>query len=199
MYAFVYGLSTGFSLIVAIGAQNVFVLKQGLKQQSIFLVCFICALSDSLLILAGVLGMSKLVVDFPQIVSIAKYVGAAFLTCYGLIHLWSALKNKDEMTTDTHPQQSLYRIVMTCLALTWLNPHVYLDTLFLVGSISVKFQDVALQFAIGVILASWIFFFTLGYGARILLPLLKKAQTWRYLNFIIAVIMWMIAYRLLES
>ncbi|MEB3766441.1 LysE/ArgO family amino acid transporter [Acinetobacter sp. MD2] len=197
MYAFLYGLSTGFSLIIAIGAQNVFVLKQGLKKQSIFWVCLICALSDSLLILAGVLGMSKVVVKFPQVVMIAKYTGAIFLVSYGLIHLISAIKNNDRFVLGTEQHQSLYRVVLTCLAFTWLNPHVYLDALFLVGSISLQFESFAWQFAIGVILASWIFFFSLGYGARLLLPLLKKAGTWRYLNFLIALIMWGIAYRLL--
>lgn len=199
MHAFIYGLSTGFSLIIAVGAQNVFVLKQGLKKQYIFWVCLICALSDSLLIAGGVSGMAKIVSDFPQIVVIAKYIGVVFLAGYGGLHLIAAIQNKEEFILDSEKKQSFYRIILTCLAFTWLNPHVYLDTLFLIGSISVQFQHAALQFALGVILSSWIFFFALGYGARILLPWVTKAGTWRYLNFGIACIMWGIAWRLLEG
>lgn len=197
MQAFAYGLSTGFSLIIAIGAQNVFVLKQGLKQQHIFWVCFICALSDSLLIAAGVSGMTKVVSDFPQIVVVARYVGVIFLFCYGVLHFITAIQNKDKLALGSEQTQSLFRTMMICLAFTWLNPHVYLDTLFLIGSISIQFQQKAL-FAIGVILSSWMFFFSLGYGARFLLPWVQKAQTWRYLNLGIGVLMWGIAWRLLE-
>ncbi|UUM29013.1 LysE/ArgO family amino acid transporter [Acinetobacter colistiniresistens] len=197
MTAFFYGLGIGFSLILAIGAQNAFVLKQGLKQQHVFWVCLICALSDSILIYLGVTGFSKIVIDFPLIVTIAKYFGAAFLFLYGLRNFYSAIKNSSALNPSDIEKDSLLKIIGMCLAFTWLNPHVYLDTVILVGSISVQFVDQLYLFAAGTILASWIFFFALGYGARVLLPLFKKASSWRVLDVVVGLMMWAIATKLL--
>ncbi|ENX36226.1 hypothetical protein F889_00385 [Acinetobacter colistiniresistens] len=197
MTAFFYGLGIGFSLILAIGAQNAFVLKQGLKQQHVFWVCLICALSDSILIYLGVTGFSKIVVDFPLIVTIAKYFGAAFLFFYGLRNFYSAIKNSSALNPSDIEKDSLLKIIGMCLAFTWLNPHVYLDTVILVGSISVQFVDQLYLFAAGTILASWIFFFALGYGARALLPLFKKASSWRVLDVLVGLMMWAIATKLI--
>ncbi|MCU4578430.1 LysE/ArgO family amino acid transporter [Acinetobacter courvalinii] len=197
MTAFFYGLGIGFSLILAIGAQNAFVLKQGLKQQHVFWVCLICALSDSILIYLGVTGFSKIVVDFPLIVTLAKYFGAAFLFLYGLRNFYSAIKNNSGLNPSEIEKDSLLKIIGMCLAFTWLNPHVYLDTVILVGSISVQFADQIYLFAAGTILASWIFFFALGYGARALLPLFKKASSWRVLDVLVGLMMWAIATKLL--
>ncbi|MBJ9957972.1 LysE/ArgO family amino acid transporter [Acinetobacter courvalinii] len=197
MTAFFYGLGIGFSLILAIGAQNAFVLKQGLKQQHVFWVCLICALSDSILIYLGVTGFSKIVVDFPLIVTLAKYFGAAFLFLYGLRNFYSAIKNNSGLNPSEIEKDSLLKIIGMCLAFTWLNPHVYLDTVILVGSISVQFADQIYLFAAGTILASWIFFFALGYGARALLPLFKKASSWRILDVLVGLMMWAIATKLL--
>lgn len=197
MTAFFYGLGIGFSLILAIGAQNAFVLKQGLKQQHVFWVCLICALSDSILIYLGVTGFSKIVVDFPLIVTLAKYFGAAFLFLYGLRNFYSAIQNNSELNPSEIEKDSLLKIIGMCLAFTWLNPHVYLDTVILVGSISVQFADQIYLFAAGTILASWIFFFALGYGARALLPLFKKASSWRVLDVLVGLVMWAIATKLL--
>ncbi|WP_312050335.1 LysE/ArgO family amino acid transporter [Acinetobacter courvalinii] len=197
MTAFFYGLGIGFSLILAIGAQNAFVLKQGLKQQHVFWVCLICALSDSILIYLGVTGFSKIVVDFPLIVTLAKYFGAAFLFLYGLRNFYSAIQNNSGLNPSEIEKDSLLKIIGMCLAFTWLNPHVYLDTVILVGSISVQFADQIYLFAAGTILASWIFFFALGYGARALLPLFKKASSWRVLDVLVGLIMWAIATKLL--
>lgn len=197
MTAFFYGLGIGFSLILAIGAQNAFVLKQGLKQQHVFWVCLICALSDSILIYLGVMGFSKIVIDFPLIVSIAKYFGAAFLFLYGLRNFYSAINNNSALNPSEIEKDSLLKIIGMCLAFTWLNPHVYLDTVILVGSISVQFADHLYWFAAGTIFSSWIFFFALGYGARVLLPWFKKASSWRILDVLVGLMMWAIATKLL--
>lgn len=193
MSAFVYGLGIGFSLILAIGAQNAFVLKQGLKQQHVFWVCFICALSDSILIYLGVTGFSKIVVNFPLILIVSKYFGAAFLFLYGLRNFYSALKSTSSLNPSDIEKDSLLKIIGMCLAFTWLNPHVYLDAIILIGSISVQFSDQLYLFAAGTILASWIFFFSVGYGAKMLLPLFKKATSWKILEVLIGVTMWTIA------
>ncbi|MCP4433507.1 MAG: LysE family transporter, partial [Gammaproteobacteria bacterium] len=136
MDTFVYGFSLGFSLILAIGAQNAFVLKQGLKSEHVFLVCFICALSDAVLIVAGVGGFHLLVARFPDIVTLARYGGAAFLLAYGLLSFRTALLTKHNLKPSESSVSSAYRAAITCLAFTWLNPHVYLDTVVLLGSIS---------------------------------------------------------------
>lgn len=193
MSAFVYGLGIGFSLILAIGAQNAFVLKQGLKQQYVFWVCFICALSDSILIYLGVTGFSKIVVNFPLILIVSKYFGAAFLFLYGLRNFYSALKSTSSLNPSDIEKDSLLKIIGMCLAFTWLNPHVYLDAIILIGSISVQFSDQLYLFAAGTILASWIFFFSVGYGAKMLLPLFKKATSWKILDVLIGVTLWTIA------
>ncbi|SPL70567.1 LysE/ArgO family amino acid transporter [Acinetobacter stercoris] len=193
MSAFIYGLGTGFSLILAIGAQNAFVLKQGLKKQHVFWVCLICALSDSILIGLGVTGFSKIIQQYPLIVDVAKYFGASFLFFYGLKNLYAAFKQTAVLNPSNIEPESLFKIIGLCLAFTWLNPHVYLDTVILVGSISVQFAQDYIQFAVGAMLASWIFFFGLGYAARFLLPLFQKAISWKILDFIIAILMWGIA------
>lgn len=193
MSAFVYGLGIGFSLILAIGAQNAFVLKQGLKQQYVFWVCFICALSDSILIYFGVTGFSKVIANFPFLLTVSKYFGAAFLFFYGLRNFYSAIKNSSSLNPSDIEKDSLLKIIGICLAFTWLNPHVYLDAIILIGSISVQFSDQLYQFAAGTILASWIFFFSVGYGAKMLLPLFKRATSWKILDVLIGITMWAIA------
>lgn len=193
MSAFLYGLGIGFSLILAIGAQNAFVLKQGLKQQYVFWVCFICALSDSILIYFGVTGFSKVIANFPLLLTVSKYFGAAFLFFYGLRNFYSAIKNSSSLNPSDIEKDSLLKIIGICLAFTWLNPHVYLDAIILIGSISVQFSDQLYQFAAGTILASWIFFFSVGYGAKMLLPLFKRATSWKILDVLIGITMWTIA------
>lgn len=192
MTAFFYGLGIGFSLILAIGAQNAFVLKQGLKRQHVFWVCLVCALSDSVLIYLGIIGFSQMIISFPMIVTLAKYFGALFLFLYGAKHFYAALQ-----ASALHPSElendSLYTIIGLCLAFTWLNPHVYLDTVILVGSISVQFSQQRDLFAAGCMLASWLFFFALGYGARMLLPIFKSTRSWKILDIIIGLMMWTIA------
>lgn len=193
------GFAVGLSLIVAIGAQNAFVLKQGLKREHIFWVCVVCALSDSILILLGIFGFAQVIEHYPSIVMIAKYLGAAFLFFYGLQHAISALKAADALEPSDNSAEHLLQVVLVCLALTWLNPHVYLDTVVLIGSISTQYLTGKWWFALGAMLASWSFFFVLGYGAKVLLPWFKKPQAWQVLDALIALTMWGIALSLWMS
>lgn len=197
MVTFLTGLGVGFSLILAIGAQNAFVLKQGLKREYVLSVCFICALSDSILIYLGITGFSKIVVEFPLMTIFAQYFGAIFLFIYGLRSFYSAFRKNTRLDPSRIEKANIYRVLGTCLAFTWLNPHVYLDTVVLVGSISTNFTNELHIFAMGAILSSWIFFFSLGYGAKFLLPLFQNSISWKILDFLIGVIMWVIAINLL--
>lgn len=196
MSAFFYGLGTGFSLLLAIGAQNAFVLKQGLKQQYMFSVALICALSDSVLIFLGVKGFSHVAVQFPHIPIIAQYFGAIFLFGYGFRSFYQALYSNATLAPSQHAPESRLKIIGICLAFTWLNPHVYLDTMLLVGSVSTQFTPETYLFASGAILASWLFFFSLAYGAKILLPIFQRPQSWKILDAAIGCVMWGIALHL---
>lgn len=197
--SYLQGFSVGLSLIIAIGAQNTFILKQGLLKQHIFWLCLICALSDSILIAAGVFGFSHLVVNYPQSIQIAKYLGAAFLVLYGAQHFYQALFKAEKIDiTNVQAGHHLKPLILICLALTWLNPHVYLDTVVLVGSISTQFEQSKLYFLFGAITASWLFFFSLGYGSRFLLPIFQNAKSWKVLDGGIGIVMWWIAFHLLQ-
>lgn len=190
------GFTLGISLILAIGAQNAFVLKQGLKQQHVFLVCLICALSDAILISAGVIGFGTIVKQFPLIEQISRYAGAAFLLVYALLSFKSAFTNKHSMQAKGKDVGSATTAVLTCLAFTWLNPHVYLDTVVLLGSISTQYEGQQLSFASGAVLGSFVFFFALGYGAKLLIPVFKNPKAWQVLEFIIGMVMLALAFSL---
>ncbi len=196
MDTFIYGFSLGFSLILAIGAQNAFVLKQGLKTEHVFLVCFICALSDAILILLGVGGFHFLISQFPGLVTIARYGGALFLLVYGFLSFRTALLSKHSLRPSDSGASSARRAALICLAFTWLNPHVYLDTVVLLGSISSQFEGELIEFACGATSASFVFFFSLGYGARYLRRKKKKPRAWQLLEILIGIIMWSIAAKL---
>jgi len=193
MTGFVAGLSLGFSLIIAIGSQNAFVLKQGLKKEHVFIICLLCAVSDALLIAAGVSGFSVIITGTPWIETLARYGGAVFLTIYGARSFWTALKTNTTLAPAEKNNSSLTVVITTCLAFTWLNPHVYLDTVVLLGAISAQFPGQKIEFASGAVFASFTFFFSLGYGARILTPIFKKPLSWKILDFIIGGVMWFIA------
>jgi L-lysine exporter family protein LysE/ArgO len=196
MQALLFGFSLGFSLILAIGAQNAFVLKQGLKNEHVLLVCLICALSDALLILIGVSGFHLLIGSFPALVEVARFGGAAFLLVYGLISFYNASRVQQGLQPSELRSNSAWQSALTCLAFTWLNPHVYLDTVVLLGSVSTQFGAQVTWFASGAMAASFVFFFALGFGARLLRPLFAEARAWRILDFLIGCIMWAIALRL---
>lgn len=195
---FFAGFFLSLSLILAIGAQNTFVIKQGLKKQYVFVVCLLCALSDAVLIALGVSGFSVVVQQFPSLIAVAKIGGALFLLVYGILSLRSAwVKNYDIAPPQNH-SGSLIKVVLTCLAFTWLNPHVYLDTLILLGMVSVGRSHQWL-FGAGAVSASFIFFFTLGYGARLFLPLFSKPKAWNILDAIVGITMLILAVSLLWS
>lgn len=198
MNGFIAGITLGFGLIIAIGSQNAFVLKQGLKREHVFIVCLVCAVSDAILISLGVAGFSAIIAENPWIEPFAKYGGAAFLFFYGAISFRSAFKNETMGSSDVSAS-SLAAVITTCLAFTWLNPHVYLDTVVLMGSISSQFPAQKVEFTVGAVLASFIFFFSLGYGAKFLLPLFKNPKSWKVLDFLIGIVMWLIAYSLIKD
>lgn len=205
------GLGLGLSLIVAIGAQNVFVLRQGIRREHVFVVAAICAISDALLIAAGVGGMGAALQAAPWLIGVARWAGAAFLVGYGLLAARRAWRGSesglvvDEQGSDPTPgapgpvatatatRTALLPVVLTCLALTWLNPHVYLDTVILLGSVGATFGDQRWMFAAGAMLASVVWFFSLAYGARLLGGVLATPRAWRILDGIIAVVMIAIA------
>ncbi len=188
----------GLSLIVAIGSQNAFLLRQGLRNEHVFAVSLTCALSDAILIALGVAGFGTIIGMAPWLDPVMRYGGAAFLIFYGAANMRSALRSSETLASgNSVEKQSLKAAVLTCFALTWLNPHVYLDTVMLLGSISTQFSGFEFMFAAGAILASFLFFFSLGYGAKWLRPLFEKPSAWRVLEAIIAFVMWGIAARLL--
>ncbi|MCX7564803.1 LysE/ArgO family amino acid transporter [Sulfitobacter sp. F26169L] len=196
MSSFVPGFLLSLSLIVAIGAQNAFVLRQGLRREHVFWVCLTCGVSDALLITAGVAGFGALAHNVPWFETVMRYGGAAFLIVYGWRNALSAWRGGEALITEGRAPTSLGRTLLTLLALTWLNPHVYLDTLVLLGSISAQYDD-RLAFGSGAVLASIVFFFALGYGARLLQPVFAKPVSWRVLDALIALTMWVIAATLL--
>jgi L-lysine exporter family protein LysE/ArgO len=195
--AFLPGLFLGFSLIVAIGAQNAFVLRQGLRNEHVLAICTTCALSDAVLILAGVSGFATVAARWPWLEPLMRYAGAAFLLIYGLRSARSAWANGGGLNPTDREPGGLLPALLTCLALTWLNPHVYLDTVVLVGSVSVRFAEARGAFALGAMTASFLFFFALGYGARLLRPLFVRPAAWRVMDGVIALVMWAIAAGLL--
>ncbi|MBB4039399.1 L-lysine exporter family protein LysE/ArgO [Microvirga flocculans] len=192
------GFLLGLSLILPIGAQNAFVLRIGLRGEHVLAVCLTCALSDAVLILAGVSGFAQLGARLPWAETILRYGGIAFLLAYGARSFMAALGSASLRPSEGAPAD-LGRAVLTCLALTWLNPHVYLDTVVLIGSISTQFAEGKGSFAAGAMLASFAFFFSLGFGARLLKPLFARPVTWRVLDIAIGLVMWATAARLLLS
>lgn len=189
------GFSLGFSLILAIGAQNAFVLRAGLRRAHVFALCLTCALSDALLIAAGVAGFGALTSAVPWLEGAMRLFGAAFLIWYGARALRTAWRGGGTLEAGGHVG-SLRGALLTCLALTWLNPHVYLDTVVLLGAVSAQYEARG-AFAGGAMLASFVFFFGLGYGARLLAPVFARPAAWRFLDLGIGLVMWAIAAKLL--
>ncbi|WP_370225131.1 LysE/ArgO family amino acid transporter [Pararhodobacter marinus] len=189
----VAGLFTGLSLIAAIGAQNAFVLRQGLRREHVGIVVAICAGSDALLIAAGVMGFSTMAERLPWLEPVMLWGGVAFLTVYGALRFRAALKGGEALAAAASEPVPLRRVVLTCLALTWLNPHVYLDTLALLGAISAQYAPLEALFGLGAVLGSVLFFSALGYGARLLAPVLARPGAWVVVEALIGCIMWLIA------
>lgn len=199
MAPFIKGILLGASLIIAIGAQNAFVLRQGLLKSHVFIIATICFLSDATLISAGVLGLGSFIESRQSWLNIVAAIGGIFLIVYGAMAFWRALNPEALAPSESGKQQSLAKVVMVTLALTWGNPHVYLDTVVLIGGLSAQFQgNERLLFGAGAVVGSGIWFYALGYGARYLAPLFAKPAAWRVLDFIIAIVMWALAWSLLR-
>lgn len=187
--AILAGFALGLSLIVAIGAQNAFVLRQGLLRAHVFAVALTCALSDALLIAAGVAGFGWLVAELPWLIAVTRWGGAAFLAAYGLLALRAAWTGAGALKSAQGTVAPLLPTLLTCLALTWGNPHVYLDTVVLLGSVAAGWGADRAWFGVGAAAASFAFFFALAYGARILAPVFARPGAWRVLDAAIAAVM----------
>jgi L-lysine exporter family protein LysE/ArgO len=197
MSAALSGFFLGASLIVAIGAQNAFILRQGLLRSHVFILCLICAASDALLIAAGVGGLGTLVSHSPVLISVVTLGGAIFLASYAVLAFRRAL-HPAAMQAGSPNGLGLKAAVATCLAFTFLNPHVYLDTVVLLGSLSAAYSGAdRLAYGIGAATASFVWFFGLGYGARLLQPIFAKPAAWRVLDVMIGVVMSLLAVSLL--
>jgi L-lysine exporter family protein LysE/ArgO len=197
--ALVAGLLTGLSLIVAIGAQNAFVLRQGLLRQHVGPVVAVCAVSDLVLIAAGVAGIGAIVQHAPTALTVVRWLGVAFLTAYGVRSLWRA-RTAESLQAAAAQSPGLRSALLQMTALTWLNPHVYLDTVLLLGSIAAHHGPTGKWwFAAGAGLGSIIWFTGLGYGARFLAPLLSRPRAWQVLDVLIGLTMLAIAAQLALS
>ena len=196
-FAFFTGFATSAALIIAIGAQNAFVLRQGIKREHVLAVVLVCALSDALLITLGVAGLGALVQRHPTLLAVARYGGAAFLIAYGLLAARRAFGSATLHAAAGAPM-SLRTAITTCLAFTYLNPHCWLDTVVLLGSISAQ-QPAGSRaaFGAGATAASFVWFFALGYGARGLRGVFERPVAWKMLDATIALVMWGIAASLL--
>ncbi len=197
MMVFITGFSISLSLILAIGAQNAFVLRQGLKGQYVFSIALLCALSDALLITLGIVGFELLLRTLSSLELIARFTGAIFLIVYGAFSFYAVFFKHHQLDAADDHHLSYRQALLVCLAFTWLNPHVYLDTLVLIGSISSQYPGEKFAFGLGAVSASFVFFFLLGYGAAILRPIFKRPLSWKILDALIGIIMWTIAYQLI--
>jgi L-lysine exporter family protein LysE/ArgO len=183
------GFLLGGSLIIAIGAQNAFILRQGLLRQHVFILCLICALSDAVLIGLGVAGLGAIISGSKILIGVVTLGGAAFLAVYAFLALKRAISPSGLEAAKSGPG-SLKAAVLMVLAFTFLNPHVYLDTVLLVGGLSGRYEGTArMAFAIGAMSSSFVWFFGLGYGARVLEPLFARPSAWRVLDGLIALVM----------
>lgn len=187
------GLGFGLSLIVAIGAQNAFVLRQGLRREHVGPVVAICALSDAVLIVAGIAGIGAVVGAAPWVLTVLRWGGAAFVATYGVLAARRALRPGSLDADPAGSSTSLGTAVLACLAFTWLNPHVYLDTLVLLGSVANTHGSDRWWFGAGAAVGSMAWFSALGFGARFLQPLFRSPRAWRILDGIIAVVMFAVA------
>lgn len=192
------GFATTMALIAAIGAQNAFVLRQGIRGEHVLPVVALCTVSDLVLIFAGIAGFGALVAAHPDVVTVAKFGGAAFLIGYGLLAARRAVTPGTLTPSEANPAR-LAGVLITCLALTFLNPHVYLDTVILLGALANEHRDERWLFGVGAVAASAVWFTSLGFGARRLGRLFASARTWRILDAAIALTMFALAISLVVS
>jgi len=194
---FTAGFALSLTLILAIGAQNAFVLRQGIRQAHVLPVVLTCAISDAIFIAVGVAGFGALVEQLPWLNAVAIWGGAAFLIVYGILSMRSALNCNSALKAAEGDPGPLLPTLMVCLALSWGNPHVYLDTLVLIGSVATAHDGHRVAFGLGAVAASFVFFFCLGYGARYLAPYFAKPSAWQAMDIFVAVLMWGIAYSII--
>ncbi len=199
--SFLTGFFLGISLIVAIGAQNTFVLRQGILGQHVFYIALFCAISDALLIIIGVAGITFFLHNFiSQNSHILFGLSSFWLAGYGIIRLRSVFKPNKTIEIEASTLKGLFPTISVAAVLTFLNPHVYLDTMILIGSISQQFLGFhKITFALGAVLASFVFFFSLAYGARLLTPIMLRPFSWKVLDSLIAFIMFTIAFKLASA
>jgi len=195
------GFALGLSLILAIGAQNVFVLRQGLLRQHVLLVVLFCASADMILILAGVAGLSLLIADaVSQYLSVLFGLAALWLAGYGVMRLSSAIRASGAINTDAPAVSTVTAVLTTAAMLTFGNPHVYLDTVVLIGAVSLSFHGLSKwAYGAGAATASFAFFFLLGYGASLLAPIMQRPNAWRVLDTLIALVMCALALGMAEA
>ena len=199
--AFLTGFILGFSLILAIGAQNSFVLRQGLIGRHVFIVALFCSLSDALLISIGVAGISIFLNNYIDLVSDWLFgISAIWLAGYGLLRLRDAVKGKSALITENSSVNGLISTLSFLSVLTFANPHVYLDTVVLIGSVSQQFTgDTKLAYVLGASIASFVFFFSLAYGAKFLSPIMQRPIAWRLLDSFIAFVMFTLAIKMAQA
>lgn len=193
LLTFLKGFGTGGALIIAIGAQNAFVLSQGVKKRHFIMIPLICAVCDAVLIALGVTGTGSFIASSKSLSLIAGIGGAVFLFFYGIGSFRSAIRGGSLVANQT-VESSLAAAVLTTLAVTLLNPHVYIDTLILLGSISSQFKQPGhLFFGAGAAVASFVWFFSLSLGGRLLAPVFRKESAWRIMDTLVGLTMWAIA------
>lgn len=191
--ALIKGFLVSISLIAAIGAQNAFVLRQGLRREHVAAVVAVCALSDAILIAAGVAGFGAASRIVPWLADAMLWAGVAFLVVYGALRFRAAWQGGEALMPAADAPAALGPVIATCLLLTWANPHVYLDTVVLLGAISSQYAPHGLSFGIGAALGSLAFFSTLGFGARLLAPVFARPRAWVVLEVVVGLTMWTIA------
>lgn len=197
--AYLNGFLLSLSLILAVGAQNAFVLKQGLRGEFVLPIVAFCVVSDAILMAMGVFGFAALMERLPAAAPFMIWFGAIFVFIYGVLSFRRAWQGGAALDPATAPKGSLRAAMMFCFAVTWLNPHAYLDTVFLVGSVASRFVDATVAFWVGASSGSGLFFIALGFGARFLAPLMARPGAWRVLEFAIGVVMFVIAAGLIWS
>ena len=199
LLTFLTGMGTGGGLIIAIGAQNAFVLSQGVRKNHVIMIPLICAVCDAVLVAVGVAGFGTFIASSSVLSQVAGIGGGLFLFCYGIGSFRSAFKGQ-QLDSDLKGETSLKAAVLTTLAVTLLNPHVYIDTILLLGSIAGQFQDPGhLVFGAGAVTASFVWFFCLSLGSRLLAPLFQKQLSWRILDTLVGIIMWTVAFSVLRG
>ncbi|MCU4653118.1 LysE/ArgO family amino acid transporter [Roseibacterium sp. SDUM158016] len=194
--AFLAGFALSFSLILAIGAQNAFVLRQGLKGEYVTAVVLVCCFSEGILIATGVAGFGVLAQAVPWALEAMRWGGVAFLTAYGLRALRSAATEAGALTAAGGAGQGLGAVLGTALVMTWANPHVYLDTVGLIGAVAAQYRPAHWAFGAGALTASCLFFAALGHGARVFAPVFARPAAWRILDAVVGATMMVLAVKL---